>query len=208
MPAEQPLSAAFYARSVLEVAPDLLGRRLVHVLDGVRLAGYILETEAYNGAQDLACHARAGRTRRTEVMYGPPGRAYVYFTYGMHWMLNCVAHPEGDPAAVLVRALLPTDGLQIIAARRAGRPPAQWTDGPAKLCQALGIDGRCNGLDLTRTDGGLWIEPGRPLPPGALQTTPRVGIDYAGEPWVSMPWRYIARPPKNWFSSEDISLPA
>jgi len=198
MPHEQPLPASFYARSVLDVAPDLLGRRLVRVLDGVRLAGYITETEAYNGAQDLACHARAGRTPRTEIMFGPPGRAYVYFTYGLHWMLNCVTHPEGDPAAVLIRAILPVEGLEVIAARRAGRPEAQWTDGPAKLCQALGIDGSCNGVDLTDARSGLWIEPGFPVAEQDFLRGPRIGIDYAGEPWVSMPWRYIARPPREW----------
>jgi DNA-3-methyladenine glycosylase len=202
MAAQDPLAEPFYARSVLEVAPDLLGRRLVRVLDGVRLAGYIVETEAYNGADDLACHARSGRTRRNAVMFGPPGRAYVYFTYGLHWMLNCVAHPEGDPAAVLIRAILPSEGLAIIASRRAGRPRQQWTDGPAKLCQALAIDGSFNSADLTDTHSGLWIEPGYALPAEAVRSGPRVGIDYAGEPWVSMPWRYMAQPPHNWLEQE------
>lgn len=196
---ETPLSAAFFERDVLQVAPDLLGRRLVRVLDGVRLAGYIIETEAYNGADDLACHARSGQTKRNAVMFGPPGRAYVYFTYGLHWMLNCVTHPDGDPAAVLVRAIFPSEGLEGMAARRAGRPQKQWADGPAKLCQALGISGACNGVDLTDPKSGLWIEPGKPVPPEYIRRAPRVGIDYAGEPWVSLPWRFLAAVPDGWF---------
>ncbi len=196
---ETPLSAAFYERDVLQVAPDLLGRRLVRVLDGVRLAGYIMETEAYNGVDDLACHAHSGQTKRNAVMFGPPGRAYVYFTYGLHWMLNCVTHPEGDPAAVLVRAIFPSEGLEVMAARRAGRSQKQWADGPAKLCQALGITGACNGADLTVPGADLLIEPGWPVPPEYIRRAPRVGIDYAGEPWVSLPWRFIAAAPEGWF---------
>lgn len=196
---ETPLSAAFYERDVLQVAPDLLGRRLVRVLDGVRLAGYIMETEAYNGVDDLACHAHSGQTKRNAVMFGPPGRAYVYFTYGLHWMLNCVTHPEGDPAAVLVRAIFPSEGLEVMAARRAGRSQKQWADGPAKLCQALGITGACNGADLTVPGSDLLIEPGWPVPPEYIRRAPRVGIDYAGEPWVSLPWRFIAAAPEGWF---------
>ena len=137
----QILQPSFFDRDVVSAARDLLGTRLVRLLDGVRLSGVIVEAEAYRGEDDLACHARAGRTPRTQVMYGPPGRAYVYFTYGMHWMLNCVAGPENFPAAVLVRAVLPQEGLEVIAARRAGRPRAIWCDGPGKLTLALGIDG-------------------------------------------------------------------
>jgi DNA-3-methyladenine glycosylase len=191
------LPESFFARSVLEVAPDLLGCRLVRLLKGERLAGLIIETEAYNGEADRACHARSGRTKRNSVMYGPPGRAYIYFTYGMHWMLNCVTQPEGQPTAVLIRALVPTEGLSQIAARRAGRPSTQWTDGPAKLCQAFGIDGSLNEANLTLPSSGLWIETGLPIRPEWVETGPRVGIDYAGEPWVSQPWRYRARLPQN-----------
>ncbi len=194
MAVSSPLPERFYDRSVLDVAPALLGQRLVRSLDGERAAGIIIETEAYNGEQDLACHARAGRTPRTAVMYGPPGRAYVYFTYGMHWMLNCVCQPEGQPAAVLIRAVFPVEGLERIAERRAGRPPDQWANGPAKLCQALGIDGQLNGAGLTRTGSGLWIEAGSHIPAEHILSGPRVGIAYAGEPWVSMPWRYRIRP--------------
>lgn len=187
-----PLPASFYARGVLSVAPDLLGRLLVRIIDGVRLAGIITETEAYNGEADQACHARSGRTARNAVMYGPPGHAYVYFTYGMHWMLNVVTQPEGEPAAVLIRAVHPTEGLEQIAARRAGRPPHEWTNGPAKLCQAFAIDGSLNTADLTTSEAGLWIEEGQPISPARIRSGPRVGIAYAGEPWVSLPWRYRA----------------
>src|SRR5512136_1639220 len=128
------LPQTFYNRPALSVARELLGKRLVRLLDGVRLAGIIIETEAYIGEEDLACHARSGKSRRNAVMYGPPGFAYVYFTYGMHWMLNAVTEPEGIPAAVLIRAIQPVQGVDIIAAHRQGRD----TRGPAKVTQALG----------------------------------------------------------------------
>jgi DNA-3-methyladenine glycosylase len=154
----------FYNRPAVEVARDLLGMRLVRKLNDVRISGTIIETEAYAGEYDLACHARAGLTKRTAVMYGPPGRAYVYFTYGMHWLLNAVCLAEGDPAAVLIRAIEPEEGLDIIAARRNGQPPARWTDGPGKICQALGIDGSLNGTNLSDPSSGLWIEMGTTIP--------------------------------------------
>jgi DNA-3-methyladenine glycosylase len=180
----------FYDRPAVEVARALLGMRLVRSLDGTLTAGTIVETEAYAGEYDLACHARAGRTPRTAVMYGPPGRAYVYFTYGMHWLLNAVCLPEGDPAAVLIRAIQPIEGLEAIAARRSGQPPARWTDGPGKICQALGIDGSLNGADLSDPDSGLWIEAGTLIPDEQVHTGPRVGLGTTPEPWKSIPWRY------------------
>ena len=188
------LPASFFERDVLVVGRELLGMHLVRLLDGERLAGTIIEAEAYRGEEDLACHAKAGRTPRTEVMYGPPGRAYIYFTYGMHWMLNCVCGPEGFPSAALLRAILPTEGLERIASRRAGRPEAQWTDGPAKLTQALGIDGSLNGADLCSTSQSLWIEMGQPVPDEGVKTGPRVGIDGVPEPWLSKPWRFRFSP--------------
>jgi DNA-3-methyladenine glycosylase len=105
-----------------------------------------------------------GRTPRTAVMYGPPGRAYVYFTYGMHWLLNAVCLPEGEPAAVLIRAIQPIEGLDVIAVRRNGQPPVRWTDGPGKICQALGIDGSLNGAASPTLSAGLWIEGESPFP--------------------------------------------
>lgn len=188
-----PLSAiipdSFYNRLAVDVARDLLGMRLVRRLHGVRLSGIIVETEAYQGEEDLACHARAGRTARTAIMYGPPGRAYVYFTYGLHWMLNAVCLPEGQPAAVLVRAIQPLEGIEVIAAHRSQQPPARWTDGPAKICLALGIDGTHNGVDLTDHSGNLWIEWGEPAPDAQVRVGPRMGIERVPEPWRSMPWR-------------------
>jgi len=164
--------------------------RLVRLLEGQRVSGLIVEAEAYDGEADLACHARAGRTPRTEVMYGPPGRAYIYFTYGMHWCLNCVTGPEGYPAAVLVRAIRPEKGLELIAARRAGRPQSEWSNGPGKLTQALGIDGGLNGADLTTVQGGLWIEAGQPVADENVLAGPRVGIQNVPEPWRSQPWSF------------------
>lgn len=160
--------------------------RLVRVLEGIRLSGIITETEAYIGENDLACHAKAGRTRRTAVMYGPPGRAYVYFTYGNHWMLNVVAEPVDSPAAVLIRAIVPEEGLQIISSRRGGKD----TLGPGKLTQALGIDGMLNGSDLCDPASDLWIEHGEPFEDQDVITGPRVGLYTVPEPWKSIPWRF------------------
>jgi DNA-3-methyladenine glycosylase len=185
------LGRDFYARSTLDVARELLGKRLVRIDGGRRIAGIILETEAYIGEADQGCHARAGRTPRTQVMYGPPGHSYVYFTYGMHWMLNFVTEQEGFPAAVLIRAIHPTEGLDLIAVRRDGRPPHQWTDGPAKLCQALGIDGAIHGCDLCAQTAVLYVEEGDPIPEHGVTTGPRVGLNNVPKPWKSIPWRFL-----------------
>lgn len=185
-----PLKENFYSRPAVAVARDLLGQRLVREIDGQRIAGYISETEAYSSEQDLACHARAGRTARTEVLYGLPGRAYVYFIYGMHWMLNCVAEPDNQPAAILIRAILPSEGRECIARRRGKVRPADWTNGPARVCQALEIDGTFNGIDLTTPQHHLWIEPGRAVAAGSIIAGPRVGIANVPEPWRSIPWRF------------------
>lgn len=185
-----PLSVEFYNRAVQTVARDLLGARLVRVIQGARLSGYIVEVEAYDGESDLACHARAGLTNRTRVMYGKAGRAYIYFVYGMHWMLNCVTGPEGHPAAVLIRAVLPDEGQEMIAQRRPGIPRSNWANGPGRVCQAFEIDSQLNGIDLTHPNGALWIEPGAPVNEEAVVTSPRIGIQSVPEPWRSQPWRY------------------
>lgn len=188
----RPLPASFYERPTLLVARDLLGARLVRVLNGRRLVGVLTEVEAYIGEQDLGCHARSGKTKRNAVMYGPPGRAYVYFTYGMHWMLNAVTESEGFPAAVLLRAIQPVEGMEIMLQRRGGRD----TGGPARLTQALAIDGSLNGSDLVSDQGGCWIEPGESVPDGQVISGPRVGLYTVPEPWKSIPWRYrISRSP-------------
>ena len=183
------LSRNFYIRPTLTVARELLGARLVRILEGVRLAGIITETEAYVGKEDLGCHARSGKTKRNTVMFGSPGHAYIYFTYGMHWMLNAVTELEGFPAAVLIRAIEPVEGADIISTRRQGRD----TTGPAKLTQALGIDAALNGVSLCDPDSGLWIEVGTPFADSDILTGPRVGLYTVPEPWKSMPWRFQMR---------------
>ena len=179
------LSRSFYARPTLVVARELLGARLVRVENGLRLVGIITETEAYIGEEDLGCHAKSGKTRRNAAMYGPAGHAYVYFTYGNHWMLNAVTEEEGFPAAVLIRAIEPVEGVDTINMRRNGRD----TLGPGKLTQALGIDGSLNQADLSGRKAGLWIEKGIPVGDGMVITGPRVGLYTVPEPWKSMPWR-------------------
>lgn len=186
-----PLPSEFYAQPTLTVARQLLGARLVRILDGIYLTGIITEAEAYIGETDLACHARAGKTARTQVMYGPPGRAYVYFTYGMHWMLNAVTQAEGFPAAVLIRAVKVETGQGVVAARRPKIKSAAWTDGPAKLTRAFGIDGSQNNIDLTSPDFDLWIEPGVVIPDANVTIGPRVGLYTVAEPWKSRPWRFL-----------------
>ena len=190
-PQPQRLSRDFFDRPTLLVTRDLLGKRLVSLENGSRLSGLIVETEAYIGEQDQGCHAKGGLTARTRVMFGPPGYAYVYFTYGMHWMLNFVTEAEGMPAAVLIRAIHPQEGLEVIAARRGKQPQKHWTDGPAKICQALGIDGSYNGADLCAPDAHIFIEMAESVPDSAVTTGPRVGLNSVPEPWKSLPWRFL-----------------
>ena len=183
------LPREFYNRPTLTVARELIGARLVRMLDGIKLVGLITEAEAYIGEEDLACHAKAGRTPRTQVMYGPPGYAYVYFTYGNHWMLNAVTDQDGFPAAVLIRAIQPIEGVQVMSVRRNGRD----TFGPGKLCQAMGITKSENGCDLTEADSDLWIEPGISVPEKNVTIGPRVGLNTVPEPWLSKPWRFLVK---------------
>lgn len=187
------MPADFYNRPTLTVARALLGCRLVRILDGERLSGIITETEAYIGESDLGCHAKAGKTKRTQVMYGPPGRAYVYFTYGMHWLLNAVTEAEGFPAAVLIRAIEVEAGLSRVRSRRGNVPARTLTDGPAKLTLAFGVDSQHNNIDLTSTESGLWIEPGNPIPDSSVTNRPRVGLYSVPEPWKSIPWRFLVK---------------
>jgi len=186
------LTRDFYDRPALAVARDLLGCRLVRLQSGQRLAGLIIETEAYQGEEDLGCHASAGKTARNEAMYGPPGHAYVYFTYGMHWLLNAVTSPEGTPAAVLIRAIQPDEGHGIMAENRPYQALKKgWTDGPAKLTQALNINGGCNKIDLCSQAGSLWIEAVQRVPDTKIQKTGRVGLNRVPEPWRSILWRFV-----------------
>ena len=187
-----PLPRSFYNRPTLQVARDLLGKKLVHTKDKQHTSGIITETEAYCGEEDLGCHAKAGRTARTEILYGSAGYAYVYFTYGMHWLFNCVTRPQGTPEAVLVRAIEPTDGIAIIAQRRGHQPQHLWTDGPAKLTQALGISGNQNGIDLTSQDSEIFLEDALDVTDGRVTASPRVGLYSVPEPWKSIAWRFQA----------------
>ncbi|HZJ53703.1 MAG TPA: DNA-3-methyladenine glycosylase [Myxococcaceae bacterium] len=172
----RPLPHSFYERPARVVARALLGKVLVHGGS----AGRIVETEAYVGAHDLACHAARGRTARTQILWGPPGRAYVYFVYGMHWCFNAVTGREGRPAAVLVRGLEPI-------ARFDG--PVRL-DGPGRLCRALGITGAQNGADLVSS--GLRILDAPAVPFRAVDRGPRIGVDYA-EDWAERPLRFWVR---------------
>ena len=183
------LPRSFYNRPTLTVARELIGARLVRILGGVKLVGLITETEAYISQKDLACHAKAGITPRTQVMFGEAGRAYVYFTYGNHWMLNVVTEREGFPAAVLIRAIQPVEGVEIMLERRNGRD----TFGPGKLCQALGVTKAENGVDLTTKRAGLWIETGIRVPNSLVTKGPRVGLNNTPEPWLSKPWRFLVK---------------
>jgi DNA-3-methyladenine glycosylase len=187
------LPVSFYDRDALEVARGLLGMLLVRVEGGKRISGIITETEAYRGKEDLGCHAHSGKTKRNAVMFGPPGRAYVYFTYGMHWCLNFVTGAVGEPAAVLIRAVEPLEGLELIAARRAGRKREIWCDGPAKLTKAFGIKGAQNGVDVCSGESGLFVEWEVSAREETILATPRVGLNNVPEPWRSMPWRFTTR---------------
>ena len=187
------LPREFYIRpDVLEVACDLLGKKLVVPNKvGKRVAGIIVETEAYRGPEDRASHAYGGRrTNRTETMYAIGGTAYVYFVYGMYNQFNVVTNLEGIPHAVLVRALEPVESLDVIRRRRPGRSEYELTSGPGRLCLALGIDRRLDKADLLGRR--VWIEEGVSVSPRQIARGPRIGIDYAEE-WVRKPWRFWIR---------------
>ena len=179
----------FYHRDTLCVARDLLGKKLVRRINDLELSGMILETEAYCGEADSACHAHRGKTQRNAVMFGKPGHAYVYFTYGMHYMLNLVTEDEEQPCAVLIRAILPLSGIEEMETRRK-RKGAELTNGPAKLCQALSIDKSLNGWDLT-CGKELWVENYKKIPAQSIIATPRIGIDYAKTKDRNAPWRFL-----------------
>lgn len=185
-PPSDKLPRSFYGRPALAVARDLLGKVMVLEEPGpgagtaVRRAARIVEVEAYVGEHDLACHAAKGRTERTDVMFGPPGHAYVYLIYGMYRCFNVVTCPEGTAAAVLVRGVEPLEGF----------PPGARTDGPGRLCGAMGITMAHNKLDLL--DERLFLLDAPPVPSGRVARGPRIGVDYAGE-WAAKPYRLWIR---------------
>lgn len=188
------LSQEFFTRPTLTVARDLLGCQLVREIDGQRLSGIIVETEAYVGFDDTANHARMGRTPRNEIMFGPAGFAYIYIIYGMYHMLNIITEQIDFPAAVLIRAIEPLTGQTTMQARRqkADRPPLKpvnLTNGPGKLCQALDIDKRLNHFSLT-SGQHLWFEAGQLVADQAVATGPRINIDYATPEYRDAPWRF------------------
>jgi DNA-3-methyladenine glycosylase len=199
-----PLPRELLAAAPLEVAPRLLGKLLVRrdPAGQVLAAGRIVEVEAYGGRDDPASHAARGPTARNQTMFGPPGRLYVYFTYGMHWCCNVVAHPPDEAGAVLLRAIEPVVGQSAMASRRPrARRPEDLTSGPARLCQALGLDGRFDGADLLDPGGpvGL-VDDGQGQP--CWVTAPRVGIRQAAD----RPWRFAVRGSP--FVSRPVPAPA
>lgn len=184
------LPREFYTRpNVLTVARELLGKILVvPAKNGRRVSGIIVEAEAYRGPQDRAAHSYGGRrTKRTETMYGLGGTAYIFFVYGMYYQFNVVTGAEEVPHAVLIRALEPVEGIEIMRKRRHGQPDHNLTNGPGKLCIALGIDRRFDRADLLGDK--VWTEEGKTIPRSGIASGPRIGIDYAEE-WVEKPWRF------------------
>lgn len=205
-----------FVGGAVDMARGLLGQRLVRIDDhGRRCAGLIVETEAYVGPHDLASHSAGGRrTARNRSMYLPAGHAYVYFVYGLHWCFNVVAEGAEGAEAVLVRALEPTDGLEVMAARRGTADPRRLCAGPARLAQALAIDGAHDGVDLRRDDrifiegreSPLGGDPGHGAASGTIHevsphplATTRIGVDYAGA-WAARPWRFLLPGADSWWS--------
>jgi DNA-3-methyladenine glycosylase len=181
------LPRAFYEQSTVDVAKQLLGMYLVRKHPDGDCIGRIVESEAYIGPQDLACHAVKGRTKRTEVMFGAAGHAYVYFIYGFYNMLNLVTEAKDYPAAVLIRAVEPMDGIELMKERRKSNVLRNLASGPGKLCQAFAVDRTLNGADLS--GNVLYVEDrGEPVP--KFQATARIGVDYAGK-WKDKPFRFL-----------------
>ena len=168
--------------------------------DGIA-SGRIVETEAYIGEHDAACHAAAGYTARTKWLYGPPGTAYVYFIYGVHWCFNAVTRQEGEPGAVLIRALEPVDGIPLMRERRGTARDRDLTNGPGKLCRALGITGDHNGLRLDRST--LSIRRGRPVAASEVLVSPRIGITRAADwplRWYIRDNQFVSRTPSHFIT--------
>jgi DNA-3-methyladenine glycosylase len=183
------LPRAFYEQKTISVAKQLLGKYLIRKHPQGDTVGRIVETEAYIGPQDLACHAAKGRTARTEVMFGQAGHAYVYFIYGVYNMLNLVTEKKEYPAAVLIRAVEPVDGVDLMKSRRGLDKLRELASGPGKLCQAFAIDRSLNGADLF--GDVLYVEDrGEPVP--KFNATSRIGVDYAGK-WKAKPYRFLVR---------------
>lgn len=182
----------FFARDTEVVARDLLGVWLLRASSDGLTGGPIVEVEAYGGPEDKASHTRAGRTKRTAPMFGQVGHAYVYLVYGMHECLNVVAYSGREAGAVLIRALEPRIGVDLVRARRGGRtdPESKLASGPARLCQALAVTRDFDGHDLT-TDEQLWLAvPNLGEPASEVSVGPRIGVEYAGPGWADRQWRF------------------
>ncbi|MGH3325633.1 MAG: DNA-3-methyladenine glycosylase [Streptomyces sp.] len=186
MTAVTTLPRDFFDRPVDEVAPDLLGRVFAHRTAEGEVAVRLTEVEAYAGTVDPASHAYRGRTQRNAVMFGPPGHAYVYFTYGMHFCVNLVCREEGNASAVLLRAGAVVRGEELARARRARSSARDLARGPARLCQALEIDRRLGGADVCDPEGPLRILPGEPVKRALIRTGPRTGVNGGKD----TPWRF------------------
>ncbi len=183
------LKASFYERSCFSVARELLGSIIVSNIEGSQTTGRIVEVEPYIGAYDRASHAwPMKRTSRTEAMFGPGGRAYIFLVYGMHHQLCAVTGAVGSPDAVLIRAVEPLHGLDIMTRRRAGKPLLRLCDGPGKLCSAMAVTSQLYGVDLTDPASPLYIEKGDPIGDEEVLAAPRVGLSYAGV-YAQVPWR-------------------
>jgi DNA-3-methyladenine glycosylase len=178
----------WFDRSAAEVAPELLGALLVHDTPSGRIVGRLVEVEAYLGPEDLAAHSSRGETARNGVMFGPPGHLYVYLVYGMHHCVNVVCGPGTKPEAVLLRAAQLVEGADLARQRRGAVPDERLAAGPGNLGAAFDIDRRLNGADLLA--GPVRLELGQP--PDAIDRTPRIGVDYAGD-WTDRPLRYLIR---------------
>ena len=185
------LTRSFYQNPTLDVAKNLLGKTLIRQTNNHCYVARIIETEAYIGKDDSACHASKGLTPRTQVMFGEAGCAYIYFVYGMHYMFNIVTEAKDYPAAVLIRAIEPLENIEQMIINRKGQN-RNIGNGPAKLCQALEIDKSLNGLDLTKGQA-LWLEDADCVNPQNIVARPRIGIDYADKRDREALWRFYIK---------------
>lgn len=197
----QPYPREFYHQTADVLARQLLGARLVHQTEAGIASGMIVEAEAYTGLDDKASHSHRGRTPRNLPMWEDAGYAYTYLIYGMYWLLNVVCEPIDQPAAVLIRAIEPLEGLELMGLNRSGVGRKYWTNGPGRLTLALGVTGAHNRRDLCDPASGLWLEPYQTIEESQIAIGPRVGMGQVPEPWHSLPRRWAVR------GHKDVSSP-
>lgn len=187
------LKRKFFLQPTLKVAKNLLGKFLVRKINNHKLAGKIVEVEAYHGFDDCASHAFRGKTSRNEVMFGQAGFSYIYLVYGINHCLNFVTGKKDFPAAVLIRAVEPTEGIELMKKFRKNKHFDNLTSGPGKLCQAFGINRQLNICDIIKSKN-LWIEDrGEKINPQDIHAAERIGVDYAGERWSKIKWRFFVK---------------